>query len=155
MGWVSRNLSFVWVWIAARLPTDELGKLHEFEPKVKALKELSMLPTTEINLECFFPAEDIDVKMDLSRSVLESRVQQLCSLNTKARTWTEHEQHVRFTFGSVQRSHFKEFWPVATTFLRNFSHTISNYHFFSAIATTVFRNLRQSDHLLKEFQSYY
>ena len=32
-----------------------------------------MLPTTELNLECFFPADDIDVKLDLSRAIVEEQ----------------------------------------------------------------------------------
>jgi cell division ATPase FtsA len=40
----------------------------------KALKELSMLPQTDLNLECFFPADDIDVKLDLTRAILEDRI---------------------------------------------------------------------------------
>mmetsp|Transcript_48774 Transcript_48774/g.115915 ORF Transcript_48774/g.115915 Transcript_48774/m.115915 type:complete len:700 (-) Transcript_48774:54-2153(-) len=36
----------------------------------KSLKDLSMLPDTTLHLECFFPDDDIDVKIDLSRDIL-------------------------------------------------------------------------------------
>eukprot|EP00971_Amphidinium_carterae_P038123 749365-Amphidinium_carterae.1 len=41
----------------------------------KSLKDLSMLPDTTLHLECFFPDDDIDVKIDLSRDILAGLVQ--------------------------------------------------------------------------------